>query len=225
MARRKIYEDDIDRLDNDDPELKPWHRRPNEPGKAYGMFKAYLKLGAGRSQGLLAARLSCSPRYIGNLSSRWDWVERSRRYDSRLADMELAAKEEVHAREAAKWAARRMEAADKNWDRAQKMAAKAEEMLEGKLYEDEVSEDGQTVVRKPIKWSMATAGALLKIAAELQAAALGEANGETDDGFDPAKATPEECRAYLAREGITLAGDREPAREPMKALPPPMREG
>lgn len=213
MPKRKTYPDDIERLDSDDPSLKPWHRRPAEPPKAYAVFKTYCKLGAGRSLILLAHRLGCSLNNVKKWSVRWDWVERSRHWDSRMAEAEQEAQERVRAEESAKWERRRMEAAEANWDRAQRVAVKAEEMLKGNLYEQSLDKDGKTVVIQPAKWTMATAGALLKLAAELQAAALGEAMGEADDGFDPAKASPEECRAYLAREGI------------LKALPAPAKRG
>lgn len=211
MARRKTYPDDIERLDDGDPSLKPWNRRPKETAKAFTTFKAYCMLGAGRSIVLLKYRLGCSENYLKRLSARWDWVERARHYDSRIADAEQAAKERVAAEQAEKWARRRMESADENWEHAQAVALKAREMLKGNLYSQELDKNGQTIVIEPAKWTMATAGALLKLSAELRAAALGEALGETEDDFDPSKATPEECRAYLHREGI------------IKALPAPKK--
>lgn len=211
MAKRKTYPDDIERLDSDDPSLRPWHRRPKETPKAYAVFKTYCKLGAGRSIILLKYRLGCSENYLKKLSSRWDWVERARHYDSRIADVEQAAQEKVRSEVAEKWERRRMESADENWETAQAVSRKAREMLNGNLYTQELDKGGETIVIEPAKWTMATAGALLKLAAELRAAALGEALGGSDDGFDPSKATPEQCRAFLVQEGV------------IKALPPPRK--
>ncbi|WP_406698579.1 hypothetical protein V5E97_06815 [Singulisphaera sp. Ch08] len=211
MAKRKTYPDDIERIE-DDPNLKAWNRRPRESARAFAIFKAYCMLGAGRSAVLLKRRLGVSENYVKKLSARWDWVERARHYDSQIADAEQAAREKVAAQTAEKWARRRMESAEENWETAQIVGRKAREMFNGNLYSQEVDKDGMTIVIEPAKWTMATAGALLKLSAELRAAALGEALGETEDDFDPSKATPEECRAFLRKEGV------------LKALPAPEKK-
>lgn len=218
MASRKIYDTDVIRIEPADvvivpEELKPWHRRPGETGKAYSAFQAYCQLGAGRSHALLRHRLGCSMNHIQKFASRWDWKERARHWDGHVADAKLEATRQAEADHAAKWRKRRLESAEDAWETAQAVSRKAREMLNGNLYTQEVDKDGKTVVIEPAKWTMATAGQLLKLAAELRAAALIEATGEEDDGFDPSNATGEEAREYLARAGVRLPG--------MKALPAP----
>lgn len=171
------------------------------------MFMAYAKLGAGRSVTLLRHRLGCSENHVRRLCSRWDWVERARQWDGHIAERVLEVQEKVAAEETEKWARRRVANAEANWNRAQKLADKAIKMLDSKLYEDS-TEDGKPV-KKPAKWNMGTAANLIKLAAELEQAALVAAAGETDDDFDPTTANEDEARAYLERAGVKLAGQRE----------------
>lgn len=226
--RRKVDEEgiiDVEWVRQTEAGEPVWHRRNDEPAKAYGHFRAYCKLGVGRSLMRLAFQLGCSQQNVQKMSSKFAWQERARAYDGHITDMEHEAKAQVRADETAKWERRRFESAEANWRRAQLAAGKADEMMSVELTELVVDSDGKPVldaegraVRRPKgKWSLTAAAALLKLAAELEAAALGEAlGGETDD-FDPTKATPEECRAYLRREGL-LDADGE-----IKALPAPSR--
>jgi hypothetical protein len=45
------------------------------------------------------------------------------------------------------------------------------------------------------------------VVADLQSAAIIEATGGPDDDFNPATATLDECKAYLARMGVRLRGE------------------
>ncbi|WP_074312425.1 hypothetical protein [Singulisphaera sp. GP187] len=124
-----------------------------------------------------------------------------------MTAIENASRDKVRAEEAEKWERRRLQSAAASWSDSNLLRRKAAQMMTFPLAEDVVEEndeDGRPIriTRTPAKWTMATAGALYKLGAELRAAAISEATGNAEDDFDPSNATPEECRAYLAREGI-----------------------
>jgi hypothetical protein len=202
------------------PDRQPWEKRPDEGHKAFRAFQEYCKLGGERSTGQVAANIRKTPNLIKGWSSAYDWVARAAAYDDHMGRLEQGRREKVRAEFAERWERRRLEAAEANWDRAQRLALRAEEMLRAPLYEQEVTQeiiDPKTGESRPIaitltpaKWTFGQAAAILKTVAELQAAALVEALGGNDDGFDPATASPDECRAYLAKQGV-------------KALPPPAK--
>lgn len=193
------------------PDRRPWEKRPDEGHKAFRAFQEYCKLGGERSTGQVAANLDRTPNLIKGWSSAYDWVARAAAWDDHMGQLEQAQREKVRAEFAERWERRRLEAAEANWDRAQRLALRAEEMLNSPLYEQEVtSRDPATgqpvsVTLTPAKWTFGAVAQILKTVAELQAAALTEALGGSDDGFDPATASPEECRAYLAKQGVIKA--------------------
>jgi len=208
-------------------ELTAWSRQPGESEKAFDAFRRYLELGPERSVEALRRNyekdgIRKSNRLLQGWSAEWRWIERCKAHADHVAAIENASRDKVREEEAAKWQRRRIQAAARNWSNSKKLERKAVAMLDLPLVEDAVEErdDGGRpikVARKPAKWTLATAGALMKIVAELRAAALNEALGDDDDDFDPSTATPEECRAYLRREGV-LSDKGE-----IKALPKPGR--
>lgn len=202
--------------------LKPYDRLANEGARPYAGFVLYRDLGPERSLEKVATSLGKSRSLMSRWSADFAWVERVAAFDADQERAEQEARAKVRAAEAEKWERRRLQAAAQKWVSAKKLKRKAAAMLDFPLAEDEVAErddEGRPVrvARKPARWNMATAAAMLKIAAELQTAALNEALGDDDDDFDPSTATPEECRAYLRREGV-LSDKGE-----IKALPKPGR--
>lgn len=78
---------------------------------------------------------------------------------------------EIQAREAAKkWAEREEERREQAYQIAQKLAAKAIEMLEFPLATVQ-TKDGQTIV-KPAKWTMIMAAQMAQMAYQLSGAAI-----------------------------------------------------
>lgn len=71
---------------------KPWHRRPQEPARAYRLFKIFLELGEGRGlpavvavdgeQAAAVGRRPISRRTVERYSSKWTWFERGHAYDA-----------------------------------------------------------------------------------------------------------------------------------------------
>ncbi len=73
-------EPDWDRLD-----CEPWEQLPKEAGKSFAAFAAYRNLDpTARSLRSLAQQLDMSLTNIGQLSARWWWQERCRRWDIHL---------------------------------------------------------------------------------------------------------------------------------------------
>lgn len=63
-------------------DVKPWDRQPNEGSKAYEHFQTYLDMGADRTLRGVADIASKSEQYIRALSTRYNWQDRTRLWDS-----------------------------------------------------------------------------------------------------------------------------------------------
>jgi hypothetical protein len=64
------------------PDIDPWERQPGETSKAYAAFCVYRDLGQARSLRTTAEALSRSEALLKGWSSKWNWPERSRAWDS-----------------------------------------------------------------------------------------------------------------------------------------------
>ena len=108
------------------------------------------------------------------------------------------------------WERRRLAALESAWEDAQVLRDRARRMMEFPLVAERVEETatGRVTIREPARWTFDTLVRLVKVAAELEATVLAEALPRGDDGFDPATATPDECRAFLVRyDGRKSGGD------------------
>jgi hypothetical protein len=74
---------------NDD-EKRDWDRQSVESSKAYHHFCLYRDMGVSRSLRTLEKADGCTSDYrqLGRWSTKWQWVERSRRYDDYLERQE-----------------------------------------------------------------------------------------------------------------------------------------
>jgi hypothetical protein len=72
--------DAIGALDPDGPR-DPWDRWPGEPETAYAAFVGYRDLGRARTVKLASERQKLGAPYLYNLSSKWGWVARARKWD------------------------------------------------------------------------------------------------------------------------------------------------
>lgn len=70
--------------------------------------------------------------------------------------------------EIAWWEERKIEIRHKEFEVAQSLLSKAEEMLEWPIYREEMSEDGQIIIRTPTKWTLKDAATLVKVASDIQ---------------------------------------------------------
>ena len=89
-----------------DEEKQAWDRQPGESSKAYAHFCIYREMGPDRSVRKMSDLGECKA-VVGQLwrwSSRWNWVERCKRYDDHLEYQDRVQQEkerrEMHKRHA-----------------------------------------------------------------------------------------------------------------------------
>lgn len=156
---------------------EPWQRQPYETRKAYDAFFRYARMpyeSAGADVGLspdrsyrkLSEQMGKDLSVIARWGSRWDWQNRVNAYDAEIRRVEHEARMQRH-REWARQAEDNLE--DVRNDAAQlyrKLMGRIMAMLESPLYveEDEVLDDGETVIRQviPAGWNFNTVARLLQ---------------------------------------------------------------
>ena len=165
-----------------DPNLSPWGQQRGENSRWYGRFLAYRDMGTGRSLlGAYKRELAENSRKEQDKASvpnSWNaaakqfrWAERATAWDAfRQQEIEAERKaEEKRDREA--WLERRNVQRERQWQLAEKLAERANLMLESPLYIEKETEDG--VVKVPARWSFRDVVSLLSFANDLQVAATG----------------------------------------------------
>lgn len=188
---------------------EPWERRGDESSQAWEAFQAFLMHDPPSERTLrkAAETVGKSTTQIGEWSTKYEWIERGRLYDSHVFKVGQRARDKVAAASAAKWERRKNESREKFWSVGEKLLSQAELMLASPLTTRRVKKDGKTIVEEAAKWSQMTAVGFIKLASELQSGAIADALD--DDGFDPETATPEECQDYLARMKLRNAEVRK----------------
>lgn len=170
---------------------KPWERRKDETADAYAAFLVYRDMGPSRTVERTHAALAAGaaagcepgptdvranrrmPTFSGlqRQATRKMWVDRARAWDNHLQ----SARDKVAAAEASRWEQRRLEAIEGAWTDAQSLIARCRQMLKFPLSTQDVEtyQDGRTkTVVKPARWGFKDAALMLKVARELEAAAL-----------------------------------------------------
>ncbi len=193
---------------------EPWDRLPDEPNLWYDRFERFRLMGAGRSvlavyreylahKGAKWRGRSGLPTSWRNAVERFRWRERAEAWDERQ-----------RAEERERWKRRRDELRDREWETAQRLIDKAEQMLKIPLVERTVeSPDGPTVL-KPARWGMADAAKLAETASKLgRLAAEMETDRTTVDVSRSVKELSDEELANIIRGGGG-AGGEAPGAEP-----------
>ena len=147
---------------SDQEVLGVYSRRIGESQKAFAAYVEYRDIGAERSQEAVSRKLAKSRQILSRWSSRWDWVKRVEVYDADIGDKERLAKAEAMKVEAEKWAKRRLEVAEDDWQKAERLGERIDQMMTFPLQsvvrkQAEVSEDGKTIINnitviKPAGW-------------------------------------------------------------------------
>ena len=193
-----------------------WQRRPGESNPAFQAFVEYRGLGCGRTLEATRRELAKGPgylRYLREWSTRWCWAERASDWDRHLRktrDGNAAGEEEM-------WGRLRRRSTRKSWRLAQSLRDRVTELLAFPLTQEvqQVSKDGKTftTIIKPAGWNYSSITAMAKLVVELESAIIADALPRDDDGFNPATATLEEFREYMARKGFRVPpADGPPAR-------------
>lgn len=186
-----------------DREVLPWERQPYESAANFALFMLYLQQDHPRSvnrayqthrinRGEQNAVLRPAPgswrnivsgktRHGADIPGSMTWQARAMAWDDYLA-----------AQERDKWAARRLELREREWDASSKLLQRSEEMLRFPVTRIE-SADGMTIVM-PAGWNMrdipnvvAAASRLGRLAAEMATENIGVdwRQEATKQGVDP----------------------------------------
>jgi hypothetical protein len=150
-----------------EPQDRPWSRRPNESEAAHSAFLAYRDAPK-RSIELASRQCNKHASILGRWSTKYDWIARSRAWDNHLQ----AERDRIRARDVAKWERRKNDALDATYQDAQLLREKARLILKHPTVAKTVEIGGQAVTIRPVRFTLATAGGLLKIAAEIESAVL-----------------------------------------------------
>lgn len=162
--------------DTPTPTPNPTARLAGESARAHAAFLRFRDLGPGRSiveafrqtEGKPGAK-QASGRWNA-WSARYDWHGRAGAYDDHMERVRQRAREAEAARYAAEMERRRLQQIEDAWTDGEELRAKARTMLDWNLETERT--EGDTVVRGPARWTMRDAALLLKLAAELKAAAV-----------------------------------------------------
>lgn len=144
--------------------------------KAFAAFTEYLRLGANRSAPEVAANLGKGLLALRKWQERHAWVERATEWDAHLAEQEQAAAAIFVRERGLEWAKRREALREKEWALAEKLMAKAEEMLSS----------------PKVRWGGGDIARLLEVAQKLGRMAAGleterKVQEVTGDGGGPVK--------------------------------------
>jgi hypothetical protein len=137
----------------DDVANQIWLRAEGEPRKAHQLLEIYLAQEGERSlrKAAEAAPFKVAMRTIENYSQKYDWMKRACAYDAHMEAVAQAERERLRAENEAKWEKRREAIKEKEFELAEKMVARVEEMLAVPLFEvkEEVTEeDGDDCTNK-----------------------------------------------------------------------------
>ena len=140
-----------------------YSRRVGESQKAFAAYCEYRDMGAERSIERVSQKLAKSLPFLKRWSSHWGWVGRARGYDDDLAAKEKAAKDISLKAEVEKWAKRKLELLEQEWQEAESLHARIKQMEAFPLQtvehkQTQVSEDGKTIINnyttiKPAGWT------------------------------------------------------------------------
>jgi hypothetical protein len=160
--------------------MKPWEQQPDESSKAHEAFRLYAEMGSDRSLEKVCQDHTKSIPMIKNWSVKYQWVARARAFDMYLADLELQMMESEFKDRAKKWADRKEKMLEKEWAYSERLMERAEEMLKIPLLEQIVSDDGQTIVIRPVRWSASTMLSTIDLGSKLMRLAVGEPTSRTE---------------------------------------------
>ena len=164
-------------------------RRTGESQKAFAAYCEYRDMGAERSLANVGQKIGKKKANLERWSSRWDWVARSAAYDADLAAKEKAAKDFALKAEAEKWAKRKLELLEQDWQEAEALGKRLDQMMTFPLQTVErkqtrTSEDGKTIINnyttiKPAGWTYREVINGLALVWRMRRVAVGLTTGNT----------------------------------------------
>jgi hypothetical protein len=184
---------------------KPWDRlaEVGESVRAHGLFMIYVGLGPQRNYSLTAKQSGRMPQTIAGLGARFKWIQRARSYDTYLRKMAAKAVEAQVKNDAILFTQREADYRHEAWDFAEKLFAKAKEMLEAPLYKITVKEtqivrvggkkvEVPLIVEKtPIRWNLRDIVPIGDLSDRIRRLALGVPTSRTAHEITPTQSLDE----------------------------------
>lgn len=149
------------------------------------MFLEYCQLGAERKPELVAAKTGRKLNTVKYCYSKFQWIRRSRAYEEHLIKVEQKAIENTIKTDGVVFAKRELEYRHTANDLADRLIAKASEMLDSPLYTEKVEKtvqafdaEGQPIeipvqiTIKPSKWNFGTVKQFAEVADQIKRLAL-----------------------------------------------------
>jgi hypothetical protein len=184
----------------------PWDRLPNEPLLWYARFERFRLAGTLRSlTGLYneerATRnkrpINAPPRAWVMAQRRWNWCERAEAWD--LAQLEAQRVE---------WATRREALRVREWEAAQKILDRVDQMLGFPLARVVRDIEGHATTIEPADWKLRDVARLLGVASHVARLAAGSETERVQVTIDDVLTSlPEEFRETVRQELAALVRD------------------
>jgi hypothetical protein len=189
MIAQSVGHDKLERV-----MMRAWERLPKESAPAYEAFSTYAEMGVTRSLAAVGRRLGKSRPLMERWSVRYGWVSRAAAFDQHMYEVKARARHAAEIAEAQKWARRRADLLEEEFEIGQKLTEKARQMLQMPLIEVkrelviERYDDGrervvQLNVLKPVRFSMSDPGRMLLLADKLVRLSLGIPTTLTGEGW------------------------------------------
>lgn len=204
---------------------------PGESGVAYAAFKAYLELGDERSLTKVAAVVKKSIPLMNRWSARWKWKNRVQAWNNKIARDRLDVQRRAQEAKAAEWLEREQKLREDEWQAAERILGKIDQMLKlpviksEKQMEERTSEDGKlTIIHRtivnPAKFDFGTAFRGLELASKLRRLATGMNTDKISHELPGGVAVTHGAQVvlYLPDNGVRM-------REVSGALPKATRNG
>lgn len=164
---------------------KPWEQLPDESESAFSAFQVFLLYEPVTSRTVRNAYRQVSgnpsaiqaPGYFSDWATRFRWSERARLYDMDVARRQYEARMKAIEANERKWAARKEQIAEQDFNDGESLRAKVREMIKAPIYRQTVtredkSPDGTTIIQhitlEPINFTLAQAGQMLRVASDRQ---------------------------------------------------------
>jgi len=170
-----------------------WDRQEGEPNNWWVRFEKFRKLGLRRSalavyneeraERGMAPAATCPGAWVP-IIAQWEWRERAAEWDKYLIEQDRL-----------QWQARRTELRSREWDVADRLLKRGEEMLAFPVGRVTREDGGKITIVEPADWRLTDIPRVVEAASKLARLASGMATDSTDVfNWDPDDCTPEQLR-------------------------------
>lgn len=192
----------------------PTERQPKETDEAYQAWRTYCEMGPERTHERVAKKLRKSRKMVSTWAARWDWKARIVAWDNEAAERERKAADQAALEKARALADRQEKVQEASWDIAQKLHAKAMEMLAFPLSRQTVrdTKDGKkrTIIIEPMAWKLGDIARLAEVSDALSRLATGMSTSRAEHVGRDGEALPAGAASpTLIQVLVTAAKDAE----------------